>query len=310
VIRSMFAIDGRTDALAPPLPALRITLAVRDGGTTLASRTVTRVFTAGGVTVRRLALAQDGFIGHFYAPPAGGAARPAVLLMGGADGGLQPYLDAAAELLASHGVPALAVGYFGLPGLPPTLANVRLEYLMGALTWLRGQPGIDRAHVLAFGISRGSEVALLLGADRPDLVQGVVALVPSDVVHCAFPDCNGPSWTLNGAPLPYTRQFAGPDPTDEPGAVIPVERIAGPVLLVCAEADNVWPSCPYARAIDQRLADHGDPNRHQLLSYPAASHSIGGLVPYQPGTASRADALGEADAWPRLLDLLTSLRGS
>src|SRR2546430_12800867 len=42
LIRSMIAIDGRTDALAPPLPALRITLAVRDGGTTLARRTVTR----------------------------------------------------------------------------------------------------------------------------------------------------------------------------------------------------------------------------------------------------------------------------
>lgn len=307
VIRSMAAVDGGTQAMAPTLPALRIALTVRDGGTTLASRTVTRVFTANGVTVRRLALGQDGFIGHFYAPAATGASRPAVLLFGGADGGLQPYVDAAAELLASHGFPALAVGYFGLPGLPAALAGVRLEYFMGALTWLRGQPGVDRGHVVTFGISRGSEAALLLGAHRQDLVQGVVALVPSNVVHCAFPDCGGPSWTLDGTPLPYTRQFDGPTPTDEPAAVIPVERIAGPVLLVCAEADETWPSCPYARAIDQRLTDHGDPNAHQLLAYAAADHSIGGLVPDQPGTASRADALGEADGWPRLLDLLTGL---
>jgi dienelactone hydrolase len=303
----MIAIDGRPDALAPPLPALHVTLTVRDGGTTLASRTVTRVFTTNGVTVHRQALAQDGFIGHYYAPATTGAPRTAVLLLGGADGGLQPYVDAAAELLASHGFPALAIGYFGLRGLPAKLADVRLEYFVGALTWLRGQAGVDRAHVLTYGISRGSEAALLLGAHRPDLVQGVVALVPSNVVHCAFPDCNGPSWTLDGTPLPYTRQFAGPDPTDDPAAVIPVERIAGPVLLVCAEADETWPSCPYARAIDQRLTDHADANRHQLLAYPAADHAIGGVVPYQPGTTSRADALGEADAWPRLLDLLTGL---
>lgn len=310
LIRSMTAIDGRQDALAPPLPALRVTLTVGDGGKTLASRTVTRVYTANGVTQHRLALAQDGFIGHYYAPAGSGAPRPAVLLMGGADGGLQPYVDAAAELLASHGYPALAVGYFGLPGLPPKLADVRLEYFTGALTWLRGQPGVDPAHVLTYGISRGSEVALLLGAHRPDLVQGVVALVPSDVVHCAFPDCNGPSWWLDGAPLPYTRDFTGPYPTDDPASAIPVERIGGPVLLVCAEADETWPSCPYAHAIDQRLTDHADPNRHQLLSYPAASHSIGGLVPDQPGTTSRADALGQADAWPRVLDLLAGLAHS
>jgi dienelactone hydrolase len=307
LIRSMVAIDGGSDGLAPPLPALHITLTVRDGGTTLASRTVTRVFTANGVTERRLALAQDGFIGHYFAPASTGAPRPAVMLMGGADGGLHPYVDEAADLLASHGFPALAVGYFGLPGLPPKLAGVRLEYFMGALTWLRGQPGVDRAHVLAYGGSRGSEVALLLGAHRPDLVQGVVANVPSNVVHCAFPDCDGPSWFLNGAPLPYTRQFLGADPTDQPAAVIPVEQIVGPVLLMCAEADRTWPSCPYARAIDQRLTDHADPNRHQLLAYPAASHSLGGLVPDQPGTTSRADALAEADAWQRLVDLLTGL---
>jgi dienelactone hydrolase len=161
--------------------------------------------------------------------------------------------------------------------------------------------------VLTYGISRGSEAALLLGAHCPDLVEGVVALVPSDVVHCAFPDCNGPSWTLDGTPLPCTRQFEGPNPTDEPASAIPVERIDGPVLLVCAEGDETWPSCPHARAIDQRLTDHGHPHPHGLLGCPAAGHSIGGLVPNQPGTAAHADAIGEAHAWPRLLDLLTGL---
>lgn len=311
LIRSMTAVDGRDAPLAPTLPANHITLTVRDGDTTLASRTVARVLTTAGVTQRRPALTPDGFVGHYYEPAgtAAGAPKPAVLLMGGADGGLQPYVDAAAALVASHGYPALAVGYFGLPGLPPKLAGIPLEYFVKALTWLRGQTGVDPGHVIAYGISRGSEAVLLLGAHRPDLVQGVVALVPSSVVHCAFPDCDGPSWTLAGAPLPYTRQFFGPAPTDQPAAAIPVERIAGPVLLVCAEADLTWPSCPYARAIDQRLTDHADPNRHQLLAYAGAGHNIGGLVPGQPGSTSRADAVAETDAWPRVLALLAGLQG-
>jgi pimeloyl-ACP methyl ester carboxylesterase len=40
---------------------------------------------------------------------------------------------------------------------------------------LRGQPGVDPRHVLVFGVSRGSEAALLLGSHYPQLVNGVIA---------------------------------------------------------------------------------------------------------------------------------------
>ena len=303
LFRSMLSTGG-TDALSAPAPNLRVTLSVRDGSRTLASQTVTRVYTAAGVTVRSLTLAKDGFIGHYYAPVVSSTPRPAVLLFGGGEGGLGGYLDTAAALLASHGHPALAIGYFGLPGLPGQLTNVRLEYFTGALTWLRGQPGVDRDRVFAYGDSRGSEAALLLGARRPDLVHGVVALVPSSVVHCAYPNCSGPSWTMDGVPLPYTREFGGPTPTDEPAAVIPVERIAGPVFLVCGESDTEWPSCPYARAIDARLAGRAGTAQHLLLAYPGAGHKVGLLVPYQPDDGGAVDGKGQEDAWPRLLALL------
>jgi dienelactone hydrolase len=304
LFRSLVATDSNPP-LFRPRPTQEISITVSDGGgRTLATRIVKRVYSAAGVTTRYLFVPQDGFFGHYYAPAVGAAPRPAVLLIGGAEGGLGAYLDVAAELLASHGFPALTIGYFGLQGLPGRLANLRLEYFMGALAWLRGQPGVDQAHLFAYGDSRGSEAALLLGAHRPDLVRGVVALVPSSVVHCSFPDCTGPSWTLDGVGLPYTSQFDGPDPTDDPGAVIPVERIAGPVMLVCGESDSVWPSCPYARAIDQRLTGHADPNPHLLLAYQGADHDVGWLAPDQPDTNLEGDALGKADAWPRLLALL------
>jgi dienelactone hydrolase len=309
---SMVATDANPPGFRPPL-RLDVALTVRDADRTLATRVVRRTFIGAGVTAQYLFLPQSGFFGRYYAPATGATPRPAVLLFGGAEGGLSPYLDVAAGLLASHGFPAQAIGYFGIQGLPPQLADVPLEYFTGALAWLRGQPGVDRAHVFAYRDSRGSEAALLLGVHRPALVQGVVALVPSDVVHCSFPDCTGPApdctgpaWTLNGAPVPFTRQFDGPVPADDPAAVIPVEQIAGPVFLVCGEIDSIWPSCPYARAIDRRLTDHADPHRHVLLAYPGADHDVGWLAPDQPDTRLSGDAAGKADAWPRLLDLLGS----
>jgi dienelactone hydrolase len=303
LFRSMTSTGG-TDSLNPPMSDMRIALTVRDGDRTLAGRTVTRVFATSGVTARELTLARDGFIGHYYTPPAGAAPRSAVLVLGGGEGGLGGYLDATAGLLASHGHPALAVGYFGLPGLPVQLADLRLEYLIGALSWLRGQPGLAAVPVFVYGVSRGGEAALLLGSLRPDLVHGVAAMVPSNVVHCAFGACAGPSWTLGGVAVPFTRQFTTAEPTDEPAAVIPVERVAGPVLLVCGEADVEWPSCLYARAADARLAGRPGAQRHVLLAYPGAGHKVGLLVPYQPDDGGPLDGQGQADAWPRVLDLL------
>src|SRR2546423_12920781 len=92
--------------------------------------------------------------------------------------------------LAPHCSPTLAIAYFGAAGLPQTLSNIPLEYFVKALSWLRSQPGVDPAHLFTYGVSRGSEAALLLGALYPDLVRGVIALVPSDVSLCNL-SCDG-----------------------------------------------------------------------------------------------------------------------
>ena len=89
----------------------------------------------------------------------------------------------AAALLAARGYPSLALAYFKAPGLPQTLRDIPLEYFTSALEVLRAQPGVDPDHVLVAGDSRGGEAALLLGAHFPQLVNGVIAGVPSSVVH-------------------------------------------------------------------------------------------------------------------------------
>lgn len=128
--------------------------------------TVTRVLTGRGAHCVTLGLRTYGFVGRYCAPPASHPARAPVLFFGGSDGGMT---EAAlqAELLASRGYPALGLAYFNEPGLPDKLERIPLEYFTKAINWLRGKPEGDSRRVVVWGVSRGSEAALLLGASYP-----------------------------------------------------------------------------------------------------------------------------------------------
>jgi dienelactone hydrolase len=280
---------------------------VRANGRTLSSAVFRRRFSARAIRPTETTLHDQGFVGYLWTPAITGR-RPAVLLLGGSEGGdVGTYLLAAS--LAARGYTALSLAYFSEPGLPQTLFEIPLEYFTKALRWLRDQPHVDPNRVVALGISRGSEAALLLGVHFPDLVQGVVAAVPANVAVCSFPGCGGPAWMLGGKPVPYTRQFNEPHPTDDPDAVIPVERIRGPIFLDCAGMDTVWDSCAYATAIVQRLDAHHFPYPHVLHRYPDAGHHVGALIPYEPTTLDnpRADEEAREQQWPLLLAFLNGV---
>jgi dienelactone hydrolase len=256
---------------------------------------------APNVAERDLRPDSDGLYGDFFHAPSS-TRKPAVLLFGGSEGGLSTAEEGA--LLASRGVPTLALAYFGEPGLPATLANVPLEYFAKGLRWLARQPGVDPRRLAVDGVSRGSEAALLLGVEYPQLVHAVVALVPGNVVLCGYPQCGEPAWTLHGKPLPYQTSFGpvGPHP-------IPVERIRAPLFLVCGGGDRVWPSCSMAHAIEERRHGRGV----TLLSYPDAGHGVGYPVPNVPirsletdGIEPLANARARVAVWPRLLSFLRS----
>lgn len=163
-------------------------------------------------------------------------------------------------------------------------------------------------------MSRGSEAALLLGAHYPKAVRAVVAGVPSSVALCS-PDCSGAAWTLHGRDLPFTTEFNEPRPTDQPDAVIPVERILGPVLLACGGRDLVWRSCTFAHAIVERRRAHGVRRGDTLSEFPLAGHAVGVFFPYEPradhSSATFADdarALGKV--WLALLAFLVEATAS
>jgi dienelactone hydrolase len=256
-----------------------------------------------GVVLTEKRTPADSFYGDYFKPADVSTKRPGILIFGGSEGGLSG--TPVATQLASLGYPALAVAYFAEPGLPSTLLDVPLEYFVGALTWLSQQPGVDPAHMIVYGVSRGSEAALLLGADFPDLVHGVVALVPSAWVNCSFPICKGSAWSLKGQPIPFDGPAAGSD------ALIPVSKIDGPIFIDCGDDDAVWPSCQYSNRIKAELAT-GFPYQHPILEFPDAGHGIGSIVPYlnssEPiaiqGRTLSSNQLARERAWPQLLTFL------
>ncbi|MBN9108859.1 MAG: prolyl oligopeptidase family serine peptidase [Pseudonocardia sp.] len=232
-------------------------------------------------------VAGTGFHGELHLPSdGGGAARPAVLVVGGAEGGLT--VDPLAAALARNGFPSLAVAYFGLPDLPPTLSRIPLEYFAGALRTLAAQPGGDPHRIVVWGVSRGSEVAQLLAVDFPELVAGVVADSPSSVVHASSVSPDIAAWTLGGRDVAYA-SVAHQDDPQAPGATIDDAAIAGPVLTICGDADRLWPSCAFADAIAARSP------RVTTLVRPGAGHAFVGLHlqgAQAPGVAARSAAAG------------------
>lgn len=299
-----------------PLGSMRVTLQAAG-----ASATVTRNLRAAGIRVTNVRPAQSGFYGDFFAPPAGfrGRRRPAILDFGGSEGGLSTSESAA--LYASEGYPTLALAYFREPGLPRNLVRIPLEYFARALRWLAVQPDVDRGKIVVKGVSRGSEAAQLLGIHYPNLVHAVIALVPSNGAVCGIRPvapgtqdyrCAGPAWTFRGNPVPY---FDNPTLGANPHP-FPDERINGPVFLLCAGHDNIWPSCPMSQRIVSRLRAHHFRHSVTFLDYPDAGHGLGSLIPYYPGpdpanlagAARQANQIARADAWPKLNSFLRTIR--
>jgi dienelactone hydrolase len=207
-------------------------------------------------THRRGSLRGDGVYGVLY--PAAHPRGPAVITIGGSEGRLRT--TPIAKALAARGYPALALAYFNEPGLPKTLAGIRLEYFVQAARRLAKQPGVDPDRIILVGGSRGGEAALVTAAEFPRVFHGAIGLAPSSYLYPGYPP-SGAAWTLRGQTLP-----AGMD--------IPVEKIRGPVLVAGAGKDGVWDSGPAVRYVAQTLHDGHFRYPHRELYLPNANHSI------------------------------------
>jgi dienelactone hydrolase len=300
--------DGRIAAAAESW-----TLTAEIAGAAVATARIRRRAVAPGVRV--IPVRDNGLVGSFY-EPAGPGRHPAFLVLGGSGGGVPPPLGPAGGL-ASHGYSVLALAYFGAPGLPRTLSNIPLEYFATALQWMSAQPSVDPSRVGVLGLSRGAELALLLGTIHREF-HAVVAYMPSNVIVRGCCDAGTPvAWTLGGRPVapapsaPMRRSMT----MDRPE--IPVERINGGVLLISGRDDEVWASTEMADAIMARLRQHRFAHPFLHLAYDHAGHGIGrpftstmelnsrrhpltGRLVRMGGTPS-GTARARADSWRQLL---------
>lgn len=264
------------------------------------------------VTRDRAVCRAHGVAGVLVRPVSG--AERAVVVIGGSEGGMHER-DAVA--LAEAGFAALALAYFGAPGVPSVLVDVPLEYFTRALDLLEAE-GFAPGSIGLLGGSRGGEAALLVGS-RDERVGSVVSIVGSGVVTQgidyeagrldAILRSSGPAWTVGGEPLPFLPYEVGPElletierhepvelrdafaalPTD-PAALdrvsIPVERIRGGVLLVAGSHDLTWDSPAYHRVAADRLVDHPYPWANVVLD------SVGHLVAGPPGGVTASEGPG------------------
>ena len=262
----------------------------------------------------------NGWVGNYYPAPRKG---PAVLLLGGSEGGLAAGTSRIAQALLADGYSVLHLSYFRAPGQAESLARVPLELFGDGLAWLAKQPEVDGARLAMVGGSKGAEAALIVAASNP-AVKATVAGMPSSVVWPGFSWTGGPvegsTWTRDGKDvpaLPYGRFDGGIASVyanglkrleAHPGTAIPVERASGPVLLICGEQDSLWPACAMARQLNARA-----PARVEVLAFANAGHAVfGPPLETQPAPAALAalggtpegNAQARAIGWPRVLAFL------
>ena len=281
---------------------------------------------------------EGDLIANFYSAKSSDAASnrtPAILLLGGSEGGIGVAVTKMALALQAENYAVLTMSYFGAPGQTKILEYVPLELFDQAIDWLKSQTNIDASRLGVMGVSKGAEAALIVATRHREL-SAVVAAMPSNVAWQGI-DSNilkqimtppGGSWSLEGEPipyLPYVREYVeGPldlyvkslaKLANHPDSHIAVEKIGAPVLLICGEADTLWPSCDMARQVESRSKNRQGP-QIKVLAFADAGHAGVGLpldaehpsfdqLASVGGTA-RGNNAARRDGWAELLRYLAT----
>ena len=166
----------------------------------------------------------------------------------------------------------------------------------------------------------------------------VIALSPSSVVWAnvgpgtdGVEDAVRSSWTVAGSPLPFVPYDDDWEPSTNsdgpifrslyeqsmvtfankvPGATIPVERIAGTVVVSGGGDDQVWPSDRFAQEIADRRSTHGRDTTvvtsvisgHRVL-LPGEEPAVGGQSMARGGSRFADGELGKR-VWAAMREVL------
>ncbi len=211
-----------------------------------------------------------------------GSNAPLIFLIGGSEGGIWPSDEKTVLDLQGHGYHVVTVAYFGLKGLPDSLSKIDLEPFGEAIQVYKKHKGVNSERIGIIGVSKGGELALILGSLYHD-IHMVVGIVPS---HVAFQGINTTlfhhsSWQYKGKEVSYVpyshfslatlkgvwtgeqyldmHLLALEDKEIENKARIHVENINGPIFLLSAKHDQYWPSSYMSEEIIKRLKKYNFP---------------------------------------------------
>ncbi len=237
---------------------------------------------------------EDGFEGLLF--PIENRKDKVVIVISGSNGGMH-LTRQCAEFYKKNGIPALAVALFKTKETQKNLDRIPVEYIESAIKWLKKRGyekiGID-------GTSKGSEIALLAATMFSDL-SCVIARVPSHfvseglVAHGKSKRPSGTScWSYQGKEIPYApynaRKFNVPaillkekelhlltvnmEKTVTEEALIPIEKIKAPILLLSAVNDCVWPSYESGLYVDKYLKEKAFGYFFKHVAFQYMSHAM------------------------------------
>jgi len=275
----------------------------------------------------------DGFHGELFRPARDEYPGKVLICFGGSDGKFE-LARMLAAVFQKHGLTTLALAYVMEEGLPDCFYHVPIDPLEAAAKRLH-EMGFEKVGL--WGISKGAELALIAGSLLPNLVNAVAAVAPMSIVCQGFSKekritvMPGSSWSFHGEEISYqsfgiekfpfgqvlrkslrAREVTMYDlylplvERPDPAAVIRVENITGPILLISSKMDTMWPSEPAAKRIMERLQELDFPYSYRHLSYEYGSHLfvpmdlklakffVGDRGKYkEPGHRARMDSLAK-----------------
>jgi len=206
-----------------------------------------------------------------------------VIAFGGSEGGISAG-NSTGEMLAPHCIAVLGIAFFKEQGLSPTLDQIPLEYFFDAVDFVSQFKGIDGKRIGMVSGSRGSEAALLIASMDPRIKSLVVA-TPSEVAWYGRTKSKS-AWTYRGEDIPAL--------TPEDDVTIPqvkrfentlnsvqdwdlyrfhVDLINGPIFLISAKNDEIWPSKRMSDDLVRYLKAHNFKYRVKHDSY-ATGHGF------------------------------------
>jgi dienelactone hydrolase len=200
--------------------------------------------------------------------------QPLIVGLGGSEGGNawdSDYWKKTRDEFIAKGYAFLAIGYFGGKDTPDTLNKISINQVHDAIIVAAKNKSINKRKIAIIGGSRGGDLALLIGSYFKN-IKCIIALVPS---HFAFPGHTNhfttSAWMFNNKELPFVpvneeavpflikRDLRGAftamlkDSVAEEKALIKVEKINGPILLLSATKDDHIPGVAMCDKMIARL---------------------------------------------------------